>query len=123
MKGGIKNQTTPVELQANSSITLEAVNDNKPIVIQLTLPTEQLNALQRQSAPPPPIITPRGMPRTIAAAYIGCSPRKFDSMVNAGEMPQPRLIGTKKVWDRIDLDDYFEALPKADEDGNDWDDC
>lgn len=120
MKGNPETHKTPAELQANSSITLDAVNDNKPIIIQLNLPTEQLNALQRQSAPN---VTPRGMPRTVAALYIGCSPRKFDTMVDAGEMPKPRMIGTKKVWDRIDLDDYFEALPKLDEDGNDWDDC
>jgi len=64
----------------------------------------------------------RGLPRTSAAKYIGCSPRKFDDMVTNGDMPAARKIGAKKVWDRIELDEYFEALPRANEDGgNDWD--
>jgi hypothetical protein len=66
-------------------------------------------------------MNPRGLPRTEAASYIGCSPRKFDYMVVGGQMPVPRMIGAKKIWDRIELDDFFESLPKADEDGNDWD--
>lgn len=66
-------------------------------------------------------MTPRGLPRTEAATYLGCGPRKFDGMVNNGLMPSPRLIGTKKVWDRFELDEYFEALPRADEMENDWD--
>ena len=37
-------------------------------------------------------------------------------------MPQPRLIGTKKVWDRLELDEFFEALPQAgEEEINEWD--
>lgn len=64
---------------------------------------------------------PRGLPRTEAATYIGCKPRKFDGMVDDGLMPNPRLIGTKKVWDRIELDEFFDALPRADEMKNDWD--
>ncbi len=64
----------------------------------------------------------RGLSRTAAAEYIGISPRKFDAMVQCGEMPGPRRIGARKVWDRIEVDDYFDALPKDGEDeGNSWD--
>jgi len=109
--------------QDKSSFVLEAVNSEHAVVVQLEFPVDQLLTLQRQSVPAPPAITPRGMPRIMAASYIGCSPRKFDYMVEAGEMPEPRLFGTKKVWDRVELDEFFEALPKADEGGNDWDEC
>ena len=66
-------------------------------------------------------MTPRGLPRIAASEYVGCSPRKFDTMVADGAMPQPRLIGAKKVWDRVELDESFEALPRAGEQINDWD--
>ena len=67
-------------------------------------------------------MTPRGLPRVAAAEYVGCSSRKFDTMVTDGEMPQPRMIGAKKVWDRLELDEFFEALPRAGEVAiNDWD--
>lgn len=63
----------------------------------------------------------RGLPRIAASEYVGCSPRKFDTMVTDGKMPQPRLIGAKKVWDRVELDEFFEALPRPGEQTNDWD--
>ena len=68
-------------------------------------------------------MTARGLPRVLASEYIGCSPRKFDAMVAAGDMPQPRLIGAKKVWDRVELDEAFEALPRAGEQTNEWDEA
>ncbi len=70
---------------------------------------------------PRPTQTARGLPRVAASEYVGCKPRKFDAMVADGEMPQPRLIGAKKVWDRLELDEFFEALPRAGEQINDWD--
>lgn len=64
-------------------------------------------------------MAPRGLPRYAAAEYIGCGPTKFEEMVTAGEMPKPRRIGSKRVWDRLELDESFDALPQ---DGvNDWD--
>lgn len=58
-------------------------------------------------------MTPKGLPRVEAATYIGCSPRMFDDMVKEGAMPCPRLIGTKKVWDTVELKEAFEDLPRA----------
>lgn len=73
-------------------------------------------------------MTPRGLPRTEAATYIGCSPRKFDYMVEDGRMPSPRLLDTKKLWDVLELNEFFDALPRAKEandnnedSGSEWD--
>lgn len=121
MKGNSETLNIPDEQQDKSSVVLEAANTDHAVVVQLDFPVEKLLTLQRQSVPPSPIITPRGMPRTMAASYVGCSPRKFDYLVETGEMPEPRLIGVKKIWDRVELDDFFETLPKADEDGDEWD--
>jgi hypothetical protein len=65
-------------------------------------------------------MTPRGLHRTQAAEYIGCSPRLFDAMVFDGRLPKPRLFNSKKIWDRLELDEAFEALPRDGEE-NDWD--
>ena len=51
---------------------------------------------------------------------MGCSSRKFDQMILNGLMPAPRLIGTKKIWDRVELDEAFEELPRELEQGK-WD--
>jgi predicted DNA-binding transcriptional regulator AlpA len=66
-------------------------------------------------------MTPRALPRKSAAEYLGCSPSAFDDRVKSGVFPQPRLVGTKPVWDRHELDDAFESLPRKAEDGNEWD--
>ena len=64
--------------------------------------------------------TARGLPKVDAANYVGCGKRKFDDMVSSGSMPEPRMIGAKKVWDRVELDECFEALPRPDQE-NEWD--
>lgn len=54
---------------------------------------------------------PRGLQRQQAANYVGISPTKFDQLVAEGRMPGPRRIDGRKVWDRFELDLYFDALP------------
>jgi predicted DNA-binding transcriptional regulator AlpA len=54
---------------------------------------------------------PRGLSREQAAAYIGISPSKFDAMVLDGRMPQPKEVDRRLVWDRLELDAAFSALP------------
>ena len=54
----------------------------------------------------------RGLSRSCAAEYVRCSPRKFDQMILDELMPAPRLIGTKRIWDRVELDEAFEELPR-----------
>jgi predicted DNA-binding transcriptional regulator AlpA len=62
----------------------------------------------------------RGMNRTQSADYIGVSASKFDMMVKDGRMPKPIPIDGRKVWDKIELDEAFEAL-KAEPSENPWD--
>lgn len=59
----------------------------------------------------PPGLAPRGLSREQAAAYIGVSATLFDQMVGDRRMPQPRLINRRRVWDRVELDLAFAALP------------
>lgn len=64
----------------------------------------------------------RGLRRAEAAVYVGISPTKFDEMVDAGLLPQPKRIDRIVVWDVRKLDDAFDALPGGDSDvQNPWD--
>lgn len=67
-------------------------------------------------------VPPRGLSREAAAQYVGVSPSKWDAMVGAGEMPQPKLIGSRTIWDIRKVDLAFDELPER---GikNDWDDA
>jgi len=58
-----------------------------------------------------PLIVPRGLSRSQAAAYIGVGATLFDRLVMAGTMPRPREIGGRRVWDRQEVDRAFEELP------------
>lgn len=68
-------------------------------------------------------VQPRGLQREVAAAYIGLSATKFDELVKDGRMPLPRRIDGRIVWDRLELDDAFSALPHEGEvvADNPWD--
>jgi hypothetical protein len=59
----------------------------------------------------PSSLPPRGLSRVEAAQFIGVSPSLFDEMVRDGRMPAPKPINSRKVWDRLKLDQAFEALP------------
>ena len=59
----------------------------------------------------PPSCPPRGLSRVAAAEYIGIGVTKFDEMVADARMPAPRQIDARKVWDRLELDAAFAALP------------
>jgi predicted DNA-binding transcriptional regulator AlpA len=63
---------------------------------------------------------PRGLSRPAAAEYIGVSVSKLDEMVADGRMPSPKRIDRRNVWDRLELDEMFSALP-ADNEENPWD--
>lgn len=81
--------------------------------------------MQTQARPSSPIAPPtrRGLSRVEAAGYIGVSPTTFDKLVAAGEMPSPKRIGTRRIWDCRALDLAFDALPGEDSapETNDWD--
>lgn len=77
-------------------------------------------ASQNSPIQPP---TKRGLKREEAAGYIGVCPTTFDKMVLARQMPAPKRVGTRKIWDCRALDLAFEALPGEDSapEINDWD--
>lgn len=62
-------------------------------------------------------LPPRGLSRLEAAAYIGVSATKFDSLVSDRRMPSPKKIDGRYVWDIRRLDAAFDRLP--DRDGSD----
>ena len=68
----------------------------------------------------PRSLPPRGLSRAEAAAYVGISPSLFDRMVKDGRMPGPKRINSRAVWDRIQVDLAFDALPDKDA-LNPWD--
>jgi len=63
---------------------------------------------------------PRGLSRLQAAEYVGLSPAKFDELVKEGKMPSPKRVGSRVLWDRLKVDEAFNALP-GDEEANPWD--
>ncbi|MCZ6863826.1 MAG: hypothetical protein O7I42_26845 [Alphaproteobacteria bacterium] len=68
----------------------------------------------------PPSLPPRGLARGQSAAYIGTGTTKWDEMVADGRMPKPKRIDGRVVWDRLEIDEAFAALPN-DADSNPWD--
>jgi predicted DNA-binding transcriptional regulator AlpA len=67
----------------------------------------------------PASLPPRGLNRFEAAAYIGLSPSKFDDLVHDGRMPKPKRIDGRVIWDRVQLDNAFTALPNNGENAED----
>jgi predicted DNA-binding transcriptional regulator AlpA len=68
----------------------------------------------------PGSLTPRGLSRVQAAAYIGVSPSLFDEMVRDGRMPQAIRINSRVLWDRLQVDEAFAALSHVREGGDPW---
>ena len=67
-------------------------------------------------------LPPRGLSREQAAAYIGVSPGFFDGMVNSGVMPKGKRFSGRVLFDRLELDAAFSALPGGEEaTNNPWD--
>ena len=64
----------------------------------------------------PPSLAPRGLRRVEAAAYIGVSPSLFDGMITDGLMPKPKRVRGRVIWDRVQLDEAFAAIPNEHED-------
>jgi hypothetical protein len=67
----------------------------------------------------PVSLPPRGLSRVQAAAYIGVSASTFDKMVANREMPGPKRIRGRVIWDIKGLDRAFDAL--GDSEINPWD--
>ena len=62
----------------------------------------------------------RGLNREEASNYIGVSASKFDQLVASKQMPLPRLINKRTVWDIRELDAYFDRLPVKGETTTGW---
>ena len=70
-----------------------------------------------------PVAPRRGLNRTEAAQYIGVGTTKFDQLVHEREMPQPKKIGGRSVWDIVALDSAFDEIgsPTSANAANAWD--
>jgi hypothetical protein len=55
----------------------------------------------------------KGLNRIQAAVFIGVSVEVFDGLVQAGIMPQPKIVAGAELWDIDALDLFFTALPDA----------
>lgn len=53
----------------------------------------------------------RGLNETEASIYVGIGVTKFREMVAANDMPAPRVIGSRRIWDIAQLDVSFDSLP------------
>ena len=53
---------------------------------------------------------PRGLRRGLAAEYIGVSLSLFDNLVLEGQMPKPKRIHGRTIWDRVAVDRAFDLL-------------
>lgn len=73
----------------------------------------------RRSSTLPLSLPPRGLSRVQAAEYVGVSPSTFDKMVSDGQMPPPKKMRGRTIWDRKRLDQFFDAFD--DDGGNPWD--
>ena len=67
-------------------------------------------------------LAPRGLSRVQAAEYIGVGVTKFDELVVDGRMPKPKRNDGRIVWDRVKLDEAFNALDDEAAPTNEWDD-
>lgn len=87
--------------------------------------------MKRGAAILPFSLPPFGVNREQAATLIGVRVSLFDQLVYAGEMPEPRVIGGRLVWDVEEVAQAFRALPHRSvviepvdgkqEGGNPWD--
>lgn len=89
---------------------MKPANDNAPVS-----ETIRVSAL-------PYGVAPRGLNRREASAYFGVSPALFDELVRDGRAPSPRMVNSRTIWDRLQLDAAFEALPVKGS-SNPWDDA
>ncbi len=64
-----------------------------------------------------PITAPAAMRQAHAAAHVGVSASYFLQMVETGQMPAPRIMGSVKVWIRSELEEALLVAPTDSADG------
>jgi hypothetical protein len=83
--------------------------------MRCAMPANAMRSTLLAGSSPGPLVQPPvalGLSRAAAAPYIGVGVSLFDQMVADGRMPKPKLINSRKVWDRHQLDAAFAALPE-----------
>lgn len=79
--------------------------------------------MKKRTLAEPLTLEPIGIRRTTAAAYIDVSPTLFDQMVADGRMPRPKVINSRRVWDRRKVAEAFTVLEEdARHQEDEWDD-
>lgn len=61
-----------------------------------------------------------GLSAAEAAEYVGVGLTTFNTMVEQDQMPHPKVIGARRVWDRREIERAFTALPKDGLDSGEW---
>lgn len=51
---------------------------------------------------------PRGLSLGMAASYVGVSPNTFLKEIEAGLWPKPERRGKRAIWDRLEIDAYWD---------------
>lgn len=59
---------------------------------------------------PYPFDCPRGLNRVEAARYVGVSPGTFDKLVADGQMPNPKRVRSRLIFDKWEIDLAMSAL-------------
>ena len=75
------------------------------------------NTIQSDARPAkvaPPGVSRCGLSRYDAAFLLGISTGTFNQMVSDGRMPPPRIIGSRRVWVKSEVEQALSDLP-ADE--------
>jgi predicted DNA-binding transcriptional regulator AlpA len=99
--------------------TPSGVKDSKAALFSVITMLDDKPTARPRGSTLPLSLPPRGLSRVQAAEYIGVSPSTFDKMVSDGQMPPPKKMRGRVVWDRKRLDQCFDAF---DDDGeNQWD--
>lgn len=70
-----------------------------------------MTAMQDRRDILPRSLPPRGLSRVESARYLGIGLTLFEELVHDGTLPGPKRLRGRTVWDRIELDAAFEALP------------
>ena len=65
---------------------------------------------QRATSALPPSLSPRGLNRLQAAAYVGIGRTLFDRAVADGRLPKPFKLYGRVLWCRRALDAALDAL-------------
>ena len=66
-------------------------------------------------------LEPIGLRLPTAAAFLGVSTSKFQSLVEQGRLPKPKSVDRVRVWDRRALTEAFDLL-SSDDEGTGWED-